>query len=84
MRPRGRPGGGNWRPHGGYNRSFESNGPDTKVRGSAAQVYEKYCALSRAATAKGDHISAEDYHQHAEHYYRIMSAQAEQANAMRG
>ena len=49
------------------------------MRGSAAQVYEKYCALSRDATANGDLISAENYHQHAEHYYRIMSAAQEQA-----
>ena len=80
-RPRSRPGGGNRRPHGSSNRSFESNGPDAKVRGTAAQVYEKYCAMSRDATANGDLISAENYHQHAEHYYRIMSVQAEQANA---
>ena len=79
-RARGRPGGGR-RPHGGGpNRSFESNGPDTKVRGTAAQVYEKYCALARDASASGDHVGAENYQQHAEHYFRIMAIHAEQAN----
>lgn len=70
---------GNRRPQGGGpNRNFESNGPDTKIRGTASQVYEKYCALARDASANGDHVSAENYQQHAEHYYRIMAAQAEQ------
>jgi hypothetical protein len=80
-RARGRPGSGR-RPHGGGpNRSFDSNGPDTKVRGTAAQVYDKYCALARDANAAGDHVGAENYQQHAEHYYRIMAVHAEQANA---
>ena len=80
-RARGRPGGGR-RPHGGGpNRSFDSSGPDTKVRGTAAQVYDKYCALARDASANGDHVSAENYQQHAEHYYRIMAVHAEQANS---
>ena len=51
-----------------------------KVRGSASQVLEKYLALARDATAAGDRIAAENYFQHAEHYYRILSAnQAAQA-----
>ncbi len=79
-RARGRPGSGR-RPHGGSpNRSFESNGPDTKVRGTAAQVYDKYCALAHDASASGDHVGAENYQQHAEHYFRIMAVHAEQAN----
>ena len=75
---------GNRRPQGGGpNRNFESNGPDTKIRGTASQVYEKYCALARDAGANGDHVSAETYQQHAEHYYRIMAAQAEQRQQSR-
>ena len=54
------------------NRSYDSNGPDVRVRGTASQVYEKYQALSRDAMSSGDRVMAENYGQHAEHYYRIM------------
>ena len=54
------------------NRSYESNGPDGKIRGNANQVYDKYSQLARDASASGDLIAAEGYWQHAEHYYRIM------------
>ncbi len=57
------------------NRSFESNGPEGKIRGNASQVYEKYSQLARDAQATGDPIAAEGFWQHAEHYYRIMSSQ---------
>ncbi len=63
-------------------RSYESNGPDVKVRGTAAHVAEKYLSLARDAQAAGDIISAENYLQHAEHYSRIVMAaqlQAQQA-----
>lgn len=52
-----------------------------KVRGSATQVLEKYLAMARDATAAGDRIAAENYFQHAEHYYRILSANAAQGGA---
>ncbi len=72
-RPRGRP---HRKQHGGSPRhnSFDSNGPDGRVRGNAHQVYEKYVALARDALSSGDRISAETYYQHAEHYYRILNA----------
>lgn len=54
------------------NRSYESNGPDGKIRGNANQVYEKYSQLARDAAASGDLVAAEGFWQHAEHYYRIM------------
>lgn len=54
------------------NRSYDSNGPDVRVRGTASQVYEKYQALARDAMSAGDRVMAENYGQHAEHYYRIM------------
>ena len=53
--------------------SFESNGPDVRIRGNAHQVYEKYLAMARDAHSTGDRISAEGYYQHAEHYFRIMN-----------
>jgi hypothetical protein len=59
-------------------RSYESNGPDVKVRGTAAHVAEKYMSLARDAQASGDVVAAENYLQHAEHYNRIvMAAQAQ-------
>jgi hypothetical protein len=55
-------------------RSYESNGPDVKIRGTAAHIADKYVQLARDATSSGDPISAENYLQHAEHYYRIVAA----------
>ncbi|MCO5064870.1 MAG: DUF4167 domain-containing protein [Rhizobiaceae bacterium] len=55
-------------------RSYESNGPDVKIRGSAQQIAEKYGALARDAMSSGDRVMAENYLQHAEHYNRIIAA----------
>jgi hypothetical protein len=54
--------------------SFDSNCGDLRVRGNAWQVYEKYQALARDATSAGDRVTAENYLQHAEHYFRIIEA----------
>jgi hypothetical protein len=59
-------------------RVFESNGPDVKIRGNPAHIAEKYVQLARDAQASGDPISAENYYQHAEHYYRLIAAAQEQ------
>lgn len=55
-------------------RSYESNGPDVKIRGTALHIAEKYVALARDAQSSGDRVAAESYLQHAEHYYRIVAA----------
>ncbi|WP_051332739.1 DUF4167 domain-containing protein [Cucumibacter marinus] len=55
-------------------RNYESNGPDVKVRGNAAHIADKYVQLARDAAASGDSVMAENYFQHAEHYFRIISA----------
>ena len=81
-RPRGRT---NRKQHGGggggggqsRTNTFDSNGPDGRVRGNARQVYEKYLTLARDATSAGDRIAAEVYHQYAEHYFRILSDSAD-------
>jgi|SRR5215470_5746986 len=74
-RSRGR---GPRRPHnGGGNprqQTFDSNGPDIRIRGNAYQVLEKYLAMARDAASAGDRIAAENFYQHAEHYYRIINA----------
>ena len=53
--------------------TFDSNGPDVRVRGNAHQVYEKYLALARDASSSGDRIAAEGYFQFAEHYFRVLN-----------
>ena len=55
-------------------RSFESNGGDVKIRGTALHIAEKYGQLARDAQSSGDRVAAENYLQHAEHYYRIVAA----------
>ena len=55
-------------------RSFESNGGDVKICGTALHIAEKYVQLSRDAHSSGDRVAAENYLQHAEHYYRILAA----------
>jgi hypothetical protein len=59
-------------------RSYESNGPDVKIRGTAQHVAEKYSQLARDAQASSDPVAAENYFQHAEHYYRIIATAQEQ------
>jgi hypothetical protein len=73
-------GGGNSNNGGGFNpnRTYDSNGPEVKIRGSASHVYEKYLQLARDANSSGDRVMAENYLQHAEHYYRIVAATAAQ------
>jgi hypothetical protein len=57
--------------------TFDSNGPNIKIRGNAYQVFERYVALAREAAASGDRIAAENLYQHAEHYFRVMNANGE-------
>lgn len=64
-------------------RTYESNGPDVKIRGSAQQVADKYGALARDAMSAGDRVMAENYLQHAEHYNRIIAAAMAQAQPQR-
>jgi len=59
-------------------RSYESNGPDVKIRGTAAHIAEKYVQLARDAHASGDPVAAESYLQHAEHYLRLIAAAQQQ------
>lgn len=80
-RQRGRNGG---RKHvNPLSRNYESNGPDVKVRGNAAHVAEKYLQLARDAQSSGDSVMAENYLQHAEHYFRIVSSAQQALNGPR-
>src|SRR6187399_1018931 len=81
-RQRGRNNNGGRKHVNPLSRNFESNGPDVKVRGNAAHVAEKYLQLARDAQSSGDPVLAENYLQHAEHYFRIVAA-AQQQNQFR-
>ena len=59
-------------------RSFESSGPDVKIRGTPSHIAEKYISLARDALSSGDPVLAENYLQHAEHYNRIILGYREQ------
>jgi hypothetical protein len=56
-----------------------SNGdrPDFRRSQNAQRSYERYLALAQAQAQFGDVIGAENYYQHAEHYYRSMSSDRE-------
>ena len=74
-RPRGR---GPRKPHGAPHQQGFEGGGETRVRGSAYQVLEKYLTLAREANSAGDRVAAENFLQHAEHYYRVINAAADQ------
>src|SRR6201997_2652994 len=59
-------------------RVYESNGQDVKIRGTASHIAEKYLQLARDAQSSGDPVAAENYYQHAEHYFRLIAAAQEQ------
>jgi len=40
--------------------------------GNAHRNYERYVVLGREALANGDRVEAENYYQHAEHFFRVM------------
>ncbi len=70
--------GRNRKSHNPLTRVYESNGPDVKIRGTASHVAEKYVQLARDAQSSGDPVGAENYFQHAEHYFRLIAAAQEQ------
>ena len=76
-RNRGGNGGRNKAPN--KNRVFDSSGPEVRIRGTAHQITEKYMVLAKDAASSGDHILAQSYMQHAEHYQRIINEWAEQS-----
>jgi hypothetical protein len=56
------------------NHVFDSSGPEMRVRGTAQQLFDKYTQMARDAASSGDRVLGEAYYQHAEHYFRIISA----------
>ncbi|MDX2142294.1 MAG: DUF4167 domain-containing protein [Rhodospirillaceae bacterium] len=60
---------------GGRNPNFDHNAG--RMRGNAQQLMDKYLALARDASSQGDRVLAENYFQHADHYYRVINARFE-------
>jgi len=60
-------------------RKPESNAGRQKPQNfqNAQRSYERYLALAQAEVLAGDIVGAENYYQHAEHYFRSMSPNAE-------
>ena len=46
--------------------------PQARNAQNAQKNYERYLGLARAEALAGDRIAAENYFQHAEHYFRSM------------
>jgi hypothetical protein len=70
---RSRPAGGRREPN-PLTRLHESQGPDVRIRGTARHVADKYLQLARDAHTGGNPVQAENYLQHAEHYFRLIAA----------
>src|SRR5262245_47521111 len=51
---------------------YDGGGQELRVRGNAYQVLEKYLQLARDAGSAGDRVAAENFLQHADHYYRVL------------
>lgn len=70
-RPRGRSFERHRQPQKNHHNGDSSEG---KIRGNPQQVVEKYLTLARDAASSGDPVTAENYYQFADHYYRIALA----------
>ena len=68
-------GGGGQRQGGGGGQSGRDTGNriDSRARGNASQLYEKYKNLARDAQKQGDRVNIEYYLQFADHYFRVLS-----------
>ena len=82
-RGRGRRNGGHNQVNFNRNTTFDSNGPEGRLRGNAQQLFEKYTALAHDANAAGERISAEAFAQFADHYYRIHQSIVQAAEQQR-
>jgi hypothetical protein len=63
------------RPSANGSKQWTSNAarPESGGSGNAQRNYERYLALAQAQVQAGDIVGAENYYQHAEHYFRSMS-----------
>lgn len=59
-------------------RRFHPNQNNSGKIKSASAAREKYLNLAREAMSQGDRIEAENFLQHADHYFRVLSALQEE------
>lgn len=73
-RRRGR---GGQRSQGGGSQGQRDNGNriDSRARGNASQLYEKYKNMAADAQRQGDRVNTEYYLQFADHYFRVLADQ---------
>lgn len=76
-RRRGR---GNNRQQGGQ----QMNRIDSRARGNAPQLLEKYRKLAHDAHLNGDRVTEEYYLQFADHYFRVLADQRQRQDEQRG
>ena len=69
------------RPFADRSKQWTSNitRPESRGHQNAQRSYERYLALAKAQAQAGDIVGAENYYQHAEHYFRSMSSDRELA-----
>jgi hypothetical protein len=65
-------------PFAAHSNRWSSNGAEPRSKGSqnAQKNYERLLSLARVEAQAGKLIGAENYYQHAEHYFRSMSWEA--------
>ena len=63
-------------PFTSHSKRWSSNAPRPDQKGShnAQRNYERYLALARTEAQSGNTVAAENYYQHAEHYFRSISS----------
>lgn len=69
------------RPQGGGN---QSNRIDSRARGNAPQLLDKYKKLAQDAQHNGDRVQAEYYLQFADHYFRVLADNKARQDEQRG
>ncbi|MGK6323057.1 DUF4167 domain-containing protein [Sphingomonas sp. DT-51] len=74
-RRRGRGGGQQRQGGGGQGQRDSGNRIDSRARGNAAQLHEKYRNMARDAQMAGDRVNTEYYLQFADHYFRVLADQ---------
>src|SRR6185503_1043309 len=72
--------GRNNRGQGGGN---QGNRIDSRARGNAPQLLEKYKKLAHDASLNGDRVQTEYYLQFADHYFRVVADMRSQTNEQR-
>jgi hypothetical protein len=63
-----------------FNSSQVPRGGAGNVLENARRQYERYVELAQTAASSGDAVEAQNYYQHAEHFFRVMRGQEVEAN----